>query len=113
MISTSTLALPNFAEPFTIEADASGEGIGAVLTQHGKPIAYMSRALGVSKLFRSTFAKEILVVVVAIQTWRMYHLGCKIFIKIDQYRLKYLMDQQITTSDCKNGLPNYSAMIMK
>ncbi|XP_031286628.1 uncharacterized protein LOC116145322 [Pistacia vera] len=42
MITTPTLAMPNFSESFTIETDVSGEGIGAVLTQQGRPITFMS-----------------------------------------------------------------------
>ena len=42
MTTTPILAMPNFNDVFTIETDASGEGIGAVLTQQGKPVAYMS-----------------------------------------------------------------------
>ncbi|KAL5581585.1 hypothetical protein UlMin_014027 [Ulmus minor] len=61
MTTTPTLAMPNFQQPFTIESDASGDGIGAVLTQQGKPLAFMSRALGVSKLSWSTYAKEMLI----------------------------------------------------
>jgi hypothetical protein len=49
MTTTPTLAMANFNEFFTIETDASGEGIGAVLSQQGKLIAYMSRALEVTK----------------------------------------------------------------
>ena len=42
MTTTPILAMPNFNDAFTIETDASGEGIGAVLSQQGKPMAYMS-----------------------------------------------------------------------
>lgn len=46
MTTTPTLAMPNFNDIFTIETDASGDEIGAVLSQQGKPVAFMSRALG-------------------------------------------------------------------
>ena len=42
MTTTPTLAMPNFNDSFSIEADASGDGIGAVLSQQGKLIAFMS-----------------------------------------------------------------------
>ena len=97
MTSTPTLAMPNFNEPFVIEFDASGDGIGVVLTQQGKPIAFMSRALGVSKRSWSIYAREMLAIVHAIQTWRPYLLGQKFYIQIDQRSLKYLLEQQIAT----------------
>ena len=84
MTSTPTLAMPNFTEPFTIETDASGNGIGAVLTQQNRPIAYMSRALGITKQTWSIYAKEMLAIVEAIRLWRPYLLGRKFYIKIDQ-----------------------------
>lgn len=57
MMTTPTLALTNFKGPFTINTDALGEGIGAVLTQQGKLVVYMNRTLGVSKESWSTYAK--------------------------------------------------------
>ncbi|KAL6349709.1 hypothetical protein AAG906_041116 [Vitis piasezkii] len=84
MTTIPTLAMPNFQQPFTIESDASGDGIGAVLTQQGKPVAFMSRALGVSKLSWSTYAKEMLAIIHAIRTWRPYLLGQKFYIQTDQ-----------------------------
>ena len=49
MTTTPTLVMPNFNDSFIVETNASGDGIGAVLTQQGRPIDFMSRALGISK----------------------------------------------------------------
>ena len=49
MTQTPVLSMPNFNDVFVIETDASSDGIEAVLLQNGKPIAYMSRVLGITK----------------------------------------------------------------
>ena len=99
MSTTPTLAMPNFEKPFTIETDASSEGIGAVLTQQGQPIAFLSLELGVSKLSWSVYAKEMLAIIYAIQTWRPYLLGRKFYIQTNRRSLKYLLEQRIMTSE--------------
>ncbi|KAL5565238.1 hypothetical protein UlMin_028402 [Ulmus minor] len=99
MTTTPTLAMPNFNDSFIVETDASGDGIGAVLTQQGQPIAFMSRALGLSKRAWSIYAKEMLAIVEAIRTWRPYLLGKKFFIRTDHRSLKYFLDQRVATPE--------------
>jgi len=64
-----TLCLPDFSQPFVVECDASGLGIGAVLTQNSHPVTYFSVALKGSSLTLSTYEKEILAIVKAIRKW--------------------------------------------
>jgi len=99
MTTTLILAMSNFNESFTIETDASRDGIGVVLTQQGRPIAYMTRALGVTKRTWSIYAKEMLAIVEAIRIWRPYILGRKFFILTDHRSLKYFLEQRVATSE--------------
>jgi hypothetical protein len=91
------LALPNFAQPFVIECDASGVGVGAVLMQNNKLIAYLSKALKGRALLMSTYEKELFALVTAIQMWRPYLLGQSFIVKIDQQSLKFLLEQKVGT----------------
>nr|GMC62899.1 Transposon Ty3-I Gag-Pol polyprotein [Ipomoea batatas] len=102
MVTAPTLVMPDFSYPFTIERDASGCGIGAVLSQRGHPIAFMSQALGRSKLSWSIYAKEMLAILTAIRLWRPYLLGRRFYILTDQKSLKYLLEQRIGTPEQHN-----------
>lgn len=80
-----------------IETDASDKGIGAVLQQDGHPIAYISRALGPKNQMMSTYEKECLAILLAIDHWRSYLQMGQFIIKIDQKSITHLDDQRLTT----------------
>jgi hypothetical protein len=66
------LALPNFSRPFIIETGACDDGMGAVLMQDGHPLAFLSKALGPKSRGLSTYEKEYMVILLAVQQWRAY-----------------------------------------
>ncbi|RVW69141.1 Retrovirus-related Pol polyprotein from transposon 17.6 [Vitis vinifera] len=88
--SPPVLALPDFSIPFTIQCDASGIGVGAVLMQQGRPLAYMSQAIHGKALQLSTYEKELMALVLAVKKWRSYLLGHNFKIQTDQQSLKVL-----------------------
>lgn len=78
-------------------------GIGAVLMQGQRPIAFDSQALKGRSLHLSTYEKEFLALVTAVKRWSPYLLGKPFIIKTDHQSLKFLLEQKI-------GTPNTAKM---
>lgn len=66
------LASPDFSKQFVLETDASDLGVGAVLLQEGHPIAYLSKPLSPRNQALSTYEKECIAILMAIEKWRSY-----------------------------------------
>ncbi|GJU85022.1 putative reverse transcriptase domain-containing protein [Tanacetum coccineum] len=92
--SAPILALPEGSENFVVYCDASHKGLGAVLMQKEKVIAYASRQLKVHKKNYTTHDLELGVVVFALKMWRHYLYGTKCVMFIDHKSLQHILDQK-------------------
>jgi hypothetical protein len=72
LTSPDTLVMPDFTKPFVVTTDASDYGLGAVLEQDGRPVAYESRKFNAAELNYTVTEKELLAVVHALRVWRCY-----------------------------------------
>lgn len=94
LTSAPVLVLPNPEEPFVVYCDASKMGLGGVLMQNGKVVAYASRQLRIHEKNYPTHDLELAAVVFVLKMWRHYLYGSRFEVFSDHKSLKYLFDQK-------------------
>nr|GFA02608.1 putative reverse transcriptase domain-containing protein [Tanacetum cinerariifolium] len=93
LCNASILSLPDGVEDFVMYCDTSNQGLGCVLMQRGKVIAYASRQLKIHEKNYTTHDLELGAVVFALNTWMHYLYGTKSVIYIDHKSLQHIFDQ--------------------
>ncbi|KAI3729060.1 hypothetical protein L6452_17707 [Arctium lappa] len=88
------LSLPDGSDDFVVYSDASKMGLGCVLMQRGKVIAYASRKLKDHEKNYPTHDLELAVLVFSLKLWRHYLYGTKCTLFTDYKSLKYIFDQK-------------------
>ncbi|GJV47678.1 putative reverse transcriptase domain-containing protein [Tanacetum coccineum] len=94
LCSAPILALPEGSKDFIVYCDASIKGLGAVLMQREKVIAYASRQLKVHEKNYTTHDLELRAVVFALKIWRHYLYGTKCTEFTDHKSLQHILDQK-------------------
>ncbi|GKE00332.1 putative reverse transcriptase domain-containing protein, partial [Tanacetum coccineum] len=90
LCNAPVLALPDGPEDFVVYCDASRIGLGCVLMQRGKVIAYASRQLKIHEKNYTTYDLELGAVVFALKIWRHYLYGTKSVIYTDHKSLQHI-----------------------
>ncbi|GJX08987.1 putative reverse transcriptase domain-containing protein [Tanacetum coccineum] len=94
LCSAPILALPEGSEDFVVYCDVSHKGLGAVLMQREKVIAYASRQLKVHEKNYTTHDLELGSVVFALKIWRHYLYGTRCTVFTDHKSLQHILDQK-------------------
>ncbi|GJZ61932.1 putative reverse transcriptase domain-containing protein [Tanacetum coccineum] len=94
LCSATILSLPQGAENFIVFCDASHKGLGSILMQNEKVIAYASRQLKIHEKNYTTHDLELSAVVFAVKIWRHYLYGTKCMVFSDHKSLQHILDQK-------------------
>lgn len=97
LVTAPVLVLPNFQKPFVLETDASDLGFGAMLMQDNHPIAYLSKVVCVKNQALSTYEKECLAIILAVEKWKSYLQHQEFIIRTDHKSLLHLKEQRISS----------------
>jgi hypothetical protein len=93
LTTAPVLAQPDSTQPFDVYCDASGTGLGCVLMQNNRVIAYASRAFRDHEQNYPTHDLELAAVIHALKIWRHHLMGAKCNIYTDHKSLKYIFTQ--------------------
>ncbi|KAI3822522.1 hypothetical protein L1987_10113 [Smallanthus sonchifolius] len=88
------LTLPDGNDDLVVYCDASNQGLGCVLMQRGKVIAYASRQLNIYEKNYTTHDLELVAVVFALKIWRHYLYGTKCVVFTDHKSLQHIFNQK-------------------
>ncbi|GJZ85387.1 putative reverse transcriptase domain-containing protein [Tanacetum coccineum] len=94
LCSAPILALPEGSEDFIVYCDALIKGLGVVLMQREKVIAYASRQLEIPEKNYTTHDLKLGAVVFALKIWRQYLYGTKCTMFTDHKSLQHILDQK-------------------
>ncbi len=87
------LALPNFSKVFQVEYDASGNALGVVLSQEGKPIAFFSGKFNDVKRKCYVYDQDFNAIFQALKKWRHYLIPKEFVLYTNHKALQYLGSQ--------------------
>jgi ribonuclease HI len=94
LTTAPVLIMPDIHKGFDVYCDASRQGLGCVLMQEGKVVAYASRQLRKHEQNCPTHDLELAAIVHALKIWRHYMIGNKCQIFTDHKSLKHIFTQR-------------------